>query len=159
MIVITMPAYRAEQTLAKTVADIPREIADLLILVIAREPAHPAGALRADRPHLHGRGSLDRALPRRLPHGRVGHARSGRGRWSLAGRPARHARASCAPRRASPRDRRRPSVRPEVDGHAGRRSRLGGMTRALRVAVAAEWADPATWYNALKCPAASTCEQ
>jgi hypothetical protein len=33
------------------------------------------------------------------------------------------------------------------------------MTRALRVAVAAEWADPATWYNALKCPAASTCEQ
>jgi len=32
------------------------------------------------------------------------------------------------------------------------------MTRALRVSVAA-WADPATWYNALKCPAASDCEQ
>jgi hypothetical protein len=46
-----------------------------------------------------------------------------------------------------------------VDGHAGRRSRLRRMTRALRVAVAAAWADPATWYNALKCPGASTCEQ
>jgi hypothetical protein len=33
------------------------------------------------------------------------------------------------------------------------------MTCALRVAVAAAWADPATWYNVLKFPAASNCEQ
>jgi hypothetical protein len=29
----------------------------------------------------------------------------------------------------------------------------------LGIAVAAEWADPATWYNALRSPAASTCER
>ena len=37
-----MPAYRAEQTLAKTVADIPREIADLLILVDDASPDNTA---------------------------------------------------------------------------------------------------------------------
>ena len=33
------------------------------------------------------------------------------------------------------------------------------MTRALRVAVAAAWAGPANWYNAIGFPAASNCEQ
>jgi glycosyltransferase involved in cell wall biosynthesis len=37
-----MPAYRAEQTLAKTVADIPRGIADLLILVDDASPDNTA---------------------------------------------------------------------------------------------------------------------
>jgi Glycosyl transferase family 2 len=37
-----MPAYRAEHTLAKTVADIPREIADLLILVDDASPDNTA---------------------------------------------------------------------------------------------------------------------
>jgi glycosyltransferase involved in cell wall biosynthesis len=44
--VITMPAYRAEQTLAKTVADIPREIADLLILVDDASPDNTAALAR-----------------------------------------------------------------------------------------------------------------
>jgi hypothetical protein len=37
-VVITMPAYRAELTLAKTVADIPRDVAALLILVDDASP-------------------------------------------------------------------------------------------------------------------------
>jgi hypothetical protein len=41
-----MPAYRAEQTLAKTVADIPREIADLLILVDDASPDNTAALAR-----------------------------------------------------------------------------------------------------------------
>src|SRR5829696_2449525 len=45
-IVITMPAYRAEQTLAKTVADIPREVADLLILVDDASPDNTAALAR-----------------------------------------------------------------------------------------------------------------
>jgi glycosyltransferase involved in cell wall biosynthesis len=45
-IVITMPAYRAEQTLAKTVADIPRNIADLLILVDDASPDNTASLAR-----------------------------------------------------------------------------------------------------------------
>jgi hypothetical protein len=41
-----MPAYRAEQTLAKTVADIPREVADLLILVDDASPDNTAALAR-----------------------------------------------------------------------------------------------------------------
>jgi glycosyltransferase involved in cell wall biosynthesis len=41
-----MPAYRAEQTLAKTVAEIPREIADLLILVDDASPDNTAALAR-----------------------------------------------------------------------------------------------------------------
>ena len=33
------------------------------------------------------------------------------------------------------------------------------MTRAARVAVAAAWADPATWCNVLEFPAASDWER
>jgi len=41
-----MPAYRAERTLAKTVADIPRNIADLLILVDDASPDNTASLAR-----------------------------------------------------------------------------------------------------------------
>ena len=41
-----MPAYRAEHTLAKTVADIPRDIADLLILVDDASPDNTASLAR-----------------------------------------------------------------------------------------------------------------
>jgi 2-polyprenyl-3-methyl-5-hydroxy-6-metoxy-1,4-benzoquinol methylase len=45
-VVITMPAYRAEGTLAKTVADIPQGIADLVILVDDASPDNTAELAR-----------------------------------------------------------------------------------------------------------------
>lgn len=45
-IVITLPAYRAESTLERTVADIPEGVADLLILV---DDASPDGTVRKAR--------------------------------------------------------------------------------------------------------------
>jgi hypothetical protein len=45
-VVITMPAYRAEQTLAQTVAEIPRDVADLLILVDDASPDNTAALAR-----------------------------------------------------------------------------------------------------------------
>jgi glycosyltransferase involved in cell wall biosynthesis len=45
-IVITMPAYRAEGTLEKTVADIPAGIADLVILVDDASPDNTAELAR-----------------------------------------------------------------------------------------------------------------
>ena len=45
-IVITMPAYRAERTLAQTVADIPPGVADRLILVDDASPDNTAKLAR-----------------------------------------------------------------------------------------------------------------
>src|SRR5918996_1161183 len=45
-VVITMPAYRAEDTLAKTVADIPAGAADSVILVDDASPDNTAGLAR-----------------------------------------------------------------------------------------------------------------
>jgi 2-polyprenyl-3-methyl-5-hydroxy-6-metoxy-1,4-benzoquinol methylase len=45
--VITLPAYRAEETLAKTVADIPHGVADELILVDDASPDNTAARARA----------------------------------------------------------------------------------------------------------------
>ena len=45
-VVITMPAYRAEGTLAKTVADIPAGVADSVILVDDASPDNTAGLAR-----------------------------------------------------------------------------------------------------------------
>jgi glycosyltransferase involved in cell wall biosynthesis len=45
-VVITMPAYRAEDTLEKTVADIPAGVADLLILVDDASPDNTAELAR-----------------------------------------------------------------------------------------------------------------
>jgi hypothetical protein len=45
-VVITMPAFRAERTLAKTVADIPSGVADLLILVDDASPDNTAQLAR-----------------------------------------------------------------------------------------------------------------
>lgn len=45
-VVITMPAYRAERTLAQTVADIPPGVADLLILVDDASPDNTAQLAR-----------------------------------------------------------------------------------------------------------------
>jgi hypothetical protein len=45
-VVITMPAYRAERTLAQTVADIPTGVADLLILVDDASPDNTAQLAR-----------------------------------------------------------------------------------------------------------------
>jgi Glycosyl transferase family 2 len=45
-VVITLPAYRAERTLARTVADIPPEVADLLILVDDASPDNTVALAR-----------------------------------------------------------------------------------------------------------------
>jgi hypothetical protein len=45
-VVITLPAYRAERTLARTVADIPRGVADRLILVDDASPDNTAQVAR-----------------------------------------------------------------------------------------------------------------
>jgi glycosyltransferase involved in cell wall biosynthesis len=45
-VVITMPAYRAERTLARTVADIPPGVADKLILVDDASPDNTARLAR-----------------------------------------------------------------------------------------------------------------